>query len=369
MGPLQGVKILEIESIGPVPWCCMMLSDMGADVLRVDRPMPAKRLKQAEERYQFANRGRRAMVADLKAEAGIAAVLRLVEQADVLVEGMRPGVMERLGLGPEVCLRANPRLVYGRMTGWGQSGPLAQKAGHDINYIALSGLLHAIGEEGRGPVPPLNLVGDYGGGGMLLALGVCAALLHARATGEGQVVDAAMIDGVGSLMAPLFGQFLAGSWREKRGSNLLDGGAPWYRAYETADGRHMAVGAVEAQFYDALLKGLALEAERAVPREDRANWPRLRAAFEAAFRARTQAHWIAVFADADACVSPVLTLGEALAHEHQRAREGFVEVDGVRQPAPAPRFSATACRIVRPPCPRGGAGADAEATWTAPGGF
>lgn len=354
MGPLQGIRVLEIEAIGPVPWSGMMLSDMGADVLRIDRPVPAQRLRQPADRFQIANRGKRAMVADLKTAAGVQAVLRLVAEADILIEGMRPGVMERLGIGPQECLRANPRLVYGRMTGWGQTGPLAQKAGHDINYIALAGLLHAVGERGRAPVVPLNLIGDYGGGGMLLALGVCAALLHSRATGHGQVVDAAMIDGAGSLMAPLFGQLAAGAWRDERGSNPLDGGAPWYGVYETADARHMAVGAVEPQFYEVLVRTLGLAPEALPAREDPANWQTLRELFAERFSSRSQAEWIPIFAERDACVSPVLTLEEATGHEHQQARAGFVEIEGVAQPAPAPRFSRTPTRVAGPPCGRAG---------------
>lgn len=341
MGPLSGIKVLEIAAIGPVPWCGMMLSDMGADVLRVDRPVAAARLSQVPARYEITGRGRRATVADLKTAEGRDLVLRLAGVADVLIEGMRPGVMERLGVGPEACLKANPRLVYGRMTGWGQTGPLAQTAGHDINYIAMSGLLHAIGEAGRAPVPPLNLVGDYGGGGMLLALGLCAALLHARATGNGQVVDAAMIDGVNSLMAPLLGQFQAGAWRDARGSNLLDGGAPWYGVYATADHRHLAVGAIEPQFYAALLRVLEIDPASCPAREDPANWAQLRLMLADRFAARTQAEWVERFAGVDACVTPVLTLAEALDHSHQRMRGGFVAHAGVRQPAPAPRFSLT----------------------------
>lgn len=362
MGPLQGIRVVEIEAIGPTPWCGMMLSDMGADVLRVDRTVPAERMKQAPEHFQVTKRGRRAVLADLKSPAGVASVLRLVEKADALIEGMRPGVMERLGLGPEICLQANPRLVYGRMTGWGQTGPLAPAAGHDINYISMTGALNAIGGREK-PVPPLNLVGDYGGGGMLLALGVCAALLHARISGRGQVVDAAMVDGVSSLMAPLFGQLAAGVWREQRQDNLLDGGAPWYGVYRTSDGRHMAAGAVEPKFYANMLAVLGIEAQSLPPREDRANWPQLRALFEEKFASRSQADWIAAFAGIDACVTPVLTLSEALEHPHQKERGGFVELDGVRQPAPSPRFSATPSRIQNSHWGRGCGGLEALKEW------
>ncbi len=365
MGPLQGIRVLEIEAIGPAPWCGMMLSDMGADVLRVDRPVPAIRLKQAPARFQVTSRGRRAVLADLKSPEGVASVLRLVEKADALIEGMRPGVMERLGLGPEACLKANPRLVYGRMTGWGQEGPLAQAAGHDINYISMTGLLNAIGERER-PVPPLNIVGDYGGGGMLLALGVCAALLHARISGRGQVVDTAMVDGVSSLMAPLFGQLAAGVWQEQRRSNLLDGGAPWYGVYRTADGRHMAAGAVEPKFYDNMLAVLGIDAAALPPREERANWPHLRAVLEEKFASRTQVDWVAAFDGVDACVTPVLTLSEALEHPHQKQRDGFLELDGVPQPAPSPRFSATPSQVRKSVWGRGAGGEETLAAWGIP---
>lgn len=363
MGPLSGVKVLEIEAIGPVPWCGMMLADLGADVLRIDRPAPPPGLPPPDARFQFARRGRRAVIADLKDPAGVSSVLKLVARADVLIEGMRPGVMERLGLGPAPCLAVNPRLVYGRMTGWGQDGPLAEAAGHDINYIAMAGALHAIGPTGAAPVPPLNLLGDYGGGGMLLALGICAALVEARAGGRGQVVDAAMIDGVTSLMTPLFGQLAAGQWRDARGANALDGGAPWYGVYETADGRHVAVGAVEPQFYAALLRGLGLDEAELAPRADRARWPATRRRFAAIFRTRTRDDWVAAFAGIDACLSPVLSLAEAQVHPHARARAAFVPVGQDRHPAPAPRFSRTPATVGRAPGDRGEGGLSALADW------
>lgn len=353
---------MEIEAIGPVPWCGMMLSDLGADVLRIDRPQAARRLRQPDTRYQTSTRGKRATALNLKIHEDVDAALALVAEADILLEGMRPGVMERLGLGPEECLKVNPRLVYGRMTGWGQTGPLAQKAGHDINYLALSGLLHAIGEEGRAPVVPLNLIGDYGGGGMLLSVGVCAALLHARATGVGQVVDAAMLDGVGSLMVPLFGQLSAGDWLDRRASNTLDGAAPWYGIYETKDGRHLAVGAVEPQFYENFVTVLGLNPGALPPREDRENWPVLRSLFSERIVLESLSYWDAAFNAVDACVSPVLTLTEATTHEHQRQREGFVAIDGVIQPSPAPRFSRTPATIAGPPCGRAAIEADPQAS-------
>ncbi len=363
MGPLHGVKVLEIEAIGPVPWCGMMLSDLGADVVRVDRPAPPRGLPPPDDRFIFARRGRRAVVADLKDAGGLALVRELADRADVLIEGMRPGVMERLGLGPDVCLARNPRLIYGRMTGWGQDGPLAQAAGHDINYIAMAGALHAIGPAGAAPVPPLNLLGDYGGGAMLLALGICAALVEARSSGRGQVVDAAMIDGVTSLMTPLFGQLAAGIWRDQRGANTLDGGAPWYGVYETADGRHVAVGAVEPQFYAALLHGLGLTEGDLPPRSDRSRWPEARARLAAIFRTRSRDAWVAAFDGVDACLSPVLSLAEAQVHPAARARAAFVAVDGQMHPAPAPRFSRTAAGISRPPGGRGDGAEDALRDW------
>jgi len=363
MGPLQSVKVLEIEAIGPVPWCGMMLSDLGASVLRVDRPAPPSGLRRPPDQFQFANRGRRAIVADLKNPEAVARIKQLVARADILIEGMRPGVMERLGLGPEVCLGINSRLIYGRMTGWGQEGPLASVAGHDINYIALAGALHAIGERDRPPVPPLNLLGDFGGGGMLLAIGVCAALVHARATGQGQVVDAAMIDGITSLMTPLFGLLAAGQWRDERGSNTLDGGAPWYGVYETADRKYVAVGAVEPQFYSALVRGLGID-EKALPsRSEREKWPETRKRFEAIFKSRTRAQWTEAFIGIDACITPVLSLTEAAVHPHQTARAGFTTVDSIGQPSPAPRFSRTPARIQGAVPERGAGGLEALSDW------
>jgi alpha-methylacyl-CoA racemase len=363
MGPLQGIKVLEIEAIGPVPWCGMMLSDLGADILRIDRPVPASGLRQAPDRFLFVKRGRRAVVADLKDPVAVASVKKLLAKADVLIEGMRPGVMERLGLGPDVCLGINPRLVYGRMTGWGQDGPLADVAGHDINYIALAGALHTIGPHGGPPVPPLNMIGDFGGGGMLLALGICAALTHVGTTGEGQVVDAAMVDGVRSLLTPVFGQLAAGLWRDERGSNTLDGGAPWYGAYETSDGKFIAVGAIEPQFYSALLRGLGIAEQELPPRGERERWPETKAKFAEIIRSRTRDQWVETFDGIDACVTPVLSLQEAAEHPHQQARSGFQTVDGINHPAPAPRFSRTPGGIRGPARERGVGGMEALRDW------
>jgi alpha-methylacyl-CoA racemase len=287
----------------------------------------------------------------------------LVERADVLIEGFRPGVTERLGLGPDDCLQRNPRLVYGRMTGFGQDGPRAPRAGHDINYVALAGVLHAIGRRGEPPVPPLNLVADFGGGGMLLAFGVASALVERATSGRGQVVDAAMVEGA-SLLATMFhGLMAAGRWRDERGVNLLDSGAPWYDVYETADGRYMAVGAIGGRFYDALLSGLGLDPAGLPDRHDRGRWPELRARFAAAFKSRTREAWSAVFDASDACVTPVVSLGEARSEAHNAARASFVDIAGVVQPAPAPRFSRTPCAVPQPPSDRGEGGAEALAAW------
>lgn len=341
MKPLSGVRIVELASLGPVPWCGMLLADMGAQVIRVERPAHAEGAPGELSRFDVTGRGRLRVRADLKRAADVAAVRRLVARADALMEGMRPGVAERLGLGPDDCWKDNRRLVYGRMTGWGQEGPLAARAGHDINYIALSGALHAIGPAGGPPVPPLNLVGDYGGGGAFLAMGLLAALLRTRETGVGQVVDAAMVDGVASLMALQYGRFAEGRWQDARGVNLLDGGTPWYGVYETADGRHVAVGAIEQPFYDALLAGLELDPASLPQRSDRSRWPELRERLSAAFRKRTRDDWAQRFESVDACVSPVLSLAEAPQHPHLAARATFVEVDEVVQPAPAPRFASS----------------------------
>ena len=334
-GPLNGVRILEFSGIGRGPFCGMLLSDLGADVLRIDRKDGDR-----GEKTHVTRRGRKSVALDLKQPAARAACLRLIETADALFEGFRPGVMERLGLGPDIALARNPKLVYGRMTGWGQDGPLAQAAGHDINYIALTGALHAIGTRER-PVPPLNLVGDFGGGAMYLALGMLAALVHARATGEGQVVDAAMTDGAASLMAAFYGHMAGGRWTDTREANGIDGGAPYYGVYQCADGRWIALGSIEPQFFATLLQKLGITDFPRDHQRDPAHWPALRARFEAVFRSQPRAHWMALMEGSDACFAAVLSLAEAPSHPHNVARETFVTIDGVVQPAPAPRFSRT----------------------------
>jgi len=348
-GPLSGLRVLEIESIGPVPWAGMMLSDWGADVLRVDRPDPPDMGEPRDVRHEVTQRGRRSLVVDLKRPEGVQEVLQLVARADLLLEGMRPGVMERLGLGPEVCLACNPRLVYGRMTGWGQDGPLAKAAGHDLNYIALSGALHAIGRQGGGPEIPLNLIGDFGGGSMYLTFGILCALFEARGSGQGQVVDAAMIDGSTSLMSMIYGAFAAGYWKDERGSNRLDSGAPWYEVYETSDGKWVAVGSTEHTFYVNTLRVLGLDAADFGDQHDRAAWPAIKDAMRRAFKARTRDQWVEMFEGTETCFSPVLSLAEAPQDPHQRARGNFVEVAGVLQPAPTPRFSRSRGAIRRAP--------------------
>ncbi len=344
MGPLAGIRVLELAGIGPGPFCAMVLADLGADVLRVERPGGGAPVD------ELLLRGRPAVAIDLTHPDGVAAVLDLADRADALLEGFRPGVTERLGVGPDAALARNPRLVYGRVTGWGRDGPLAHAAGHDIDYIALAGCLALLGRAGQPPAPPLNLVGDYAGGGLLLALGVVAALLEARRSGRGQVVDAAMVDGTALLMTLFHGLAAAGLWRRQREANLLDGGAPFYATYETADGRYVAVGALEPAFYAELLAGLGLADDPALAAQmDRARWPAARRRLAAAFRTRTRDEWCALFDGRDACVAPVLSLDEAAAHPHNRARGTFVEVAGVVQPAPAPRFSRTPCAAPSPP--------------------
>jgi alpha-methylacyl-CoA racemase len=341
-GVLAGLKVLEFAAIGPVPWCGMLLADLGAGVVQVARPD-----KQGErDTLGAVNRGRQVVVLDLKSAQGIASALRLVERADVLLEGLRPGVMERLGLGPEACLARNPRLVYGRMTGWGQTGPMAQQVGHDINYIALSGVLHAIGPAER-PVPPLNLVGDFGGGGALLMMGLLSALWKVRATGQGSVIDAAMVDGSALLMATLFSRLQMGQWQDRRASNPLDGGVPWYDTYATRDGRFVAVGALEAPFYQALLEGLGLAGQ--VPdRADPAHWPALRSRFAQVFATRSRDEWAAHFAGREACVSPVLSMTEALQDPHLQARGTFAPWGGGQVPAGAPVFDGLRPELAAP---------------------
>jgi alpha-methylacyl-CoA racemase len=359
MGPLAGYRIIEMAGIGPAPFAAMLLADMGAEVIRVDRREAADLgLPGKAPRFEVLHRGRRSLSLDVKSDAGRAVVLRLAGRAAALIEGFRPGVMERLGLGPDVLAEINPRLVFGRMTGFGQDGPLAQRAGHDINYIALAGVLHGIGRRGEAPVPPLNLVGDFGGGGMFLAFGVVCALLEAQKSGRGQVVDAAMVDGAACLMALIYGMHAQGAWRDERGVNVLDTGAPWYDAYQTQDGKWLAVGAIEARFYAEFIERLGLSPAGLPAQHDRSGWPELRRRFAEAIKQRTRDDWDGIFAGSDACVAPVLSLSEVRQHPHNAARATFIERDGVVQPAPAPRFSRTAAETGGPPRARG---ADSEA--------
>jgi alpha-methylacyl-CoA racemase len=352
-GPLSGVRVIELAGIGPGPFAAMLLADLGAEVIRVDRgsagggsPVRSK---------DMTNRGKRSIVVDLKSDQGKEVVLRMVERADVLLEGFRPGVTERLGLGPDDCLARNPRLVYGRMTGWGQQGTLSQSAGHDIGYIAITGALHAIGRAGGPPQVPLNLLGDFAGGSMYLVVGVLAALLEARTSGAGQVVDAAIVDGTSHLSTFIHSFLAAGMWQDRRGVNMLDTGAPWYDVYETADGGHMAVGAIEPQFYAEFIRRLGVEGEDGLPTQyEQDRWPELRDRFAAAFKARTRDEWTEVFLPGDACVAPVLSLKEAAEHPYNTERAVFVPgADGELQPAPAPRFSRTPGAIGGPPATAG----------------
>src|SRR5258706_387979 len=361
MGPLAGIKVLEFEAIGPAPFAGMLLADMGADVLLVDRPGASGLGIPQERSYDVMSRGKRSVTLDMKSPRGAEAALALVARADALLEGFRRGVMERLGGGPAEALKAHPRLVYGRMTGWGQEGPLAPRAGHDINYIALSGILNAIGRRGEPPVPPLNLIGDFGGGGMLLGFGVVCALLEAQRSGRGQVIDAAMVDGA-ALLAAMFAGFLAaGGWSEARGENILDSGAPWYDVYETADRKYVAIGAIEDKFYAELCQRLQLSDLPA--QHDRARWPEMRRRFAETFKKKARDEWCRVFEGSDACFAPVLSWSEARAHEHSRARAAYGELAKVAQPAPAPRFSRTAPKLDRAPPERGEGGRDALRDW------
>ena len=360
-GPLSGIKIIELAGIGPAPFTCMMLADAGAQVLRLERA-PAGAVERGEEfassragsYWDLLNRSRPSVGIDLKHPDAVELVLGLVEGADGLIEGFRPGVAERLGLGPADCSARNRRLVYGRMTGWGQDGPMADMAGHDIDYIAIGGALWSLGRADSAPVPPLNLVGDFGGGGMLLAFGMVAALLEAARSGEGQVVDAAMVDGAASLMTMIHAFHRHGLWNDERGANMLDTGAPFYEVYETADGQWMAVGGIEAQFYAELIRGLGLEGDPSLPAQmARDDWPAVKARFAEVFKTKTRDEWSAVFDGTDACVAPVLSPWEAPEHPHNVARSTFVAVEGAVQPAPAPRFSRTPSAISSPPSPPG----------------
>ncbi|MCF3129440.1 CaiB/BaiF CoA transferase family protein [Streptomyces olivochromogenes] len=362
-GPLAGVRVLELAGIGPGPFAAMLLADLGADVVRVDRPGGAGLA--IDPAYDITNRNKRSVLVDLKAPDGPDRVLDLAERADILIEGYRPGVAERLGVGPDDCHVRNPRLVYGRMTGWGQEGPLAQRAGHDIAYIAVTGTLGMIGDPDGPPAVPANLVGDYAGGSLYLVVGILAALHHARATGTGQVVDAAIVDGASHLAAMIHGMLAAGGWQDRRGANLLDGGCPYYGTYETADGKYMAVGALERQFYEEFLALMGLD-DLAPARKDWTRWGELREAVAARFKSRTRDEWTAVFEASDACVAPVLSLREAPRHPHLAARGTFTDHGGITQPAPAPRFSATPTAIRTGPARPGADADDVARDWDVP---
>ena len=357
-GPLVGVRIVEFAGVGPGPLCGMLMADLGAQVIRVDRLAPSGLGIERPPRFDLLLRGKRTLKMDLKQPAGLALARALVARADGLIEGFRPQTMERIGLGPDVCLRDNPRLVYGRVTGFGQEGPLARVAGHDLNYIALAGALHAIGREGAAPTPPLNLLGDYAGGSMFLAFGMLAAMLSARAKGKGQVVDAAMVDGVNALMAPFYGLHAAGLHDGPRGTNLLDSGAPYYDVYRCADGEYVSIAPIETKFRDVLvekLRAAGVDVAGLPGFDDRSQWPVLRARFEAIFSQRTRAQWCEALEGSDGCFAPVLSPGEAPGHPHHRARASFITVDGVTQPAPAPRFSES------PPAEPSAPGTDGDA--------
>ena len=356
-GPLSGLKIVEFAGIGPGPFCGMLLSDLGADVVRVDRKGSGR-----SSPADVTSRGRRSVALDLKSPDAIEAVLKLLESADGLIEGFRPGVMERLGLGPDVALKRNPKLVFGRMTGWGQFGPYAKAAGHDMNYIAITGALHAIGTTDK-PVPPLNLVGDFGGGALYLAFGLMAGIIHARETGQGQVIDCAMSDGAASLMAMFYGFKGAGIWKDERRSNLLDGGAHFYDTYQCADGKWISIGSIEPQFYALLLEKTGITDPQFANQMSRDEWPELKAKLAAVLAKKTQAEWCAIMDATDICFAPVLTLDEAPSHPHNTARETFVTVEGVVQPAPAPRFSATPGVIQGPPPKIGAHNDEALSQW------
>ncbi|RPF37817.1 CaiB/BaiF CoA-transferase family protein [Streptomyces sp. TLI_185] len=362
-GPLSGVRVVELAGIGPGPFAAMLLADLGADVVRVDRPGGVGLAINTE--YDITNRNKRSVIVDLKSADGPAWVLDLAARADILIEGYRPGVAERLGVGPEACHARNPELVYGRMTGWGQQGPLAHRAGHDIAYIALTGTLGMIGSPDEPPAVPANLLGDYAGGALYLVVGVLAALHHARAGGSGQVVDAAIVDGTSHLAAMIHGMLAAGGWQDRRGANLLDGGCPYYGTYETADGKYMAVGALEPQFYDEFVRVLGIP-EHADARKDWTRWGELREAVAARFTSRTRDEWTALFEGSDACVAPVLSLREAPHHPHLAARGTFTDHGGITQPAPAPRFSATPTAVRTGPAQPGADTADVARDWDVP---
>lgn len=362
-GPLDGIRIIELAGLGPAPFAGMMLADAGADIVRIDRFERATYPPHQDAHVDLMNRGRRSVAVDLKHPDGVALILRLVESADGLMEGFRPGVAERLGFGPDLCMARNPKVVFGRMTGWGQEGPMAQAAGHDIDYISLAGALEPLGRAGERPLPPLNLVGDFGGGGMLLAFGMLAAIISAQRTGKGQVVDAAMVDGAASLMTMTFTLRASGMWTGPRGTNLLDTGAHFYEVYETSDGGFIGVGAIEPQFYAELIRRIGLEGEELPPQMDREAWPAMKERFARIFAGKTRAEWEAIFEGSDACAAPVLSPAEAPEHPHNRFRQTFTEVAGVVQPSPSPRFVGTPGSIRRPPPNPGQYADEALADW------
>jgi alpha-methylacyl-CoA racemase len=350
MGPLAGMKIIEIGAIGPVPFCGMLLSDMGADVLRVDRTAPSGLgIGQRETRFEVLGRGRRSVSVDLKHPKGVETVLKLCEGADAIMEGFRPGVAERLGIGPDDCMGRNARLVYGRMTGWGQDGPISHAAGHDINYISLSGVLHAIGTKDSGPVPPLNLTGDFGGGAMFLAFGMLAAMWEARSSGKGQVVDVSMIEGSAYLQAAIYGMQAAGYWKDERGTNVLDTGSPYYNVYETKDGKHVSIGSIEPKFYAELLEKSGMKDAGLPEQNARDKWPEMTEKFRDVFKRKTRDEWCEIMEGSDICFAPILSMTEAPNHPQNKARNSFVDIEGVTQPAPAPKFSRTAPEVQRKP--------------------
>ena len=357
-GPLNGIKIVEFAGIGPGPFCGMLLSDLGADVVRIDRPGPATGSK-----HDVTSRGRRSITLDLKSPEGVETALRLIEQADALIEGFRPGVMEKIGIGPEVALARNPKLVYGRMTGWGQFGPLAHAAGHDLNYIALTGALGVMGRSGEPPAPPLNLIGDYGGGALYLAFGICAALLHARQTGEGQTIDAAMTDGAASLASMFYGMRSAGIWSDDRSANLLDGGAHFYDTYECACGKYVSIGSIEPQFYALLLEKAELRDPQFEGQMNKSCWPELKTKLAEVIKLKSREEWCDIMEGTDVCFAPVLDMSEAPEHPHNKARDTFIAPHGVVQPAPAPRFSRTPGAVSRQPPKRGEHTAEILSDW------
>jgi alpha-methylacyl-CoA racemase len=361
MGPLKGMKIVEIGSIGPGPFCAQMLADMGADIIRIDRKTPAPILQ--DTKYEVLHRNRRSVMVDLKKPAGVQTVLKLIAQSEALIEGFRPGVMERLGLGPDICFDKNPGLVYGRMTGWGQDGPLAQAAGHDINYISLSGALHAMGSAGGKPAVPLNLVGDFGGGGMFLAFGIMCGVYEARTSGQGQVVDASMVEGAAALSGMFYGMFAGGMQNNKRGTNLLDGGAHFYDTYETADGKWISIGSIEPQFYALLLKHAGLEDEELKNQMAMDRWPDWKEKMTTVFKTKTRDQWCEIMECTDVCFAPVLSFDEVKDHPQNQSRQSFIEVEGVLQPAPAPRFSRTQPEMRYPPPKKGEHNEEALKEW------